>query len=68
MSDTIKLPQLAHEISKLIAGPPPSYRTLYSMVLSARIPAHPSAVNGRWTIKREDLPSIAQIFERENQA
>jgi len=60
--DVIKLSQLAHEISKLTTGPTPGYRALYDMALSAKIPAQ-LGPNGRWTIKREDLPRVVEIVE-----
>jgi len=62
MSEDIKLTQLAHEISKLTTCPTPGYRALYVMALSAKIPAQLGA-NGRWTVKREDLPRVVEIVE-----
>jgi len=61
MSEGIKLSQLAHEISNLTACTP-SYRTLYALCLSARIPAQ-QGPNGRWSVKREDLPRVVEIVE-----
>lgn len=60
--DDIKLSQLAHEISKLTTARTPGYRRLYDLALSAKIPAQLGA-NGRWTIKREDLPRVVEIVE-----
>ena len=60
--DVIKLSQLAHEISKLTTCPTPGYRTLYALCLSARIPAQ-QGPNGRWSVKREDLPRVVEIVE-----
>jgi hypothetical protein len=62
MSEDIKLSQLAHEISKLTTGPTPGYRALYVMALSAKIPAQ-LGPNGRWTVKREDLPRVVALVE-----
>lgn len=62
MCEDIKLSQLAHEISKLTTCPTPGYRALYVMALSAKFPAQLGA-NGRWTIKREDLPRVVEIVE-----
>ncbi len=61
MSENIKLATLAHEISKLTACTP-SYRSLYALCLSARIPAQ-QGPNGRWSVKREDLPRVVEIVE-----
>jgi predicted site-specific integrase-resolvase len=63
MSDTIKLTQLAAEISKLSTCPSPSYYTLWCMATKTEIPAK-RGDNGRWIIKREDLPEIVEIIER----
>jgi hypothetical protein len=62
MSQDIKLTQLAHEISKLTTGPTPGYRALYDMALSAKIPAQ-LGHNGRWIVRREDLPRVVEIVE-----
>jgi hypothetical protein len=62
MSDTIKLSSLAREISKLTTCPTPGYRRFYDLCLSARIPAHQGA-NGRWVIRRDDLPRVVEIVE-----
>ena len=63
MSDTIKLTQLAAEISKLTTCPAPSYYTLWCMATKMKIPAE-LGHNGRWIIKREDLLEIVEIIER----
>jgi len=62
MSEDIKLTQLAHEISKLTTCPTPGYRALYVMALSAKFPAQ-LGPNGRWSVKREDLPRVVAVVE-----
>ncbi len=56
-AEWLQLAALPRELSGLIEGHPPSYRRVYNMVLDARIPA--TLVNGRWTVRRDDLPAIA---------
>ena len=62
MSQDIKLAQLAHEVAKLTTVCTPGYRRLYDLALSAKIPAQ-QGPNGRWTIRREDLPRVVEIIE-----
>ena len=54
--EMVALAALPRELADLIEGQPPSYRRLYNMVLDARIPA--TLDNGRWTVRRIDLPAI----------
>jgi hypothetical protein len=54
----IPLPQLPRELRALTGQEPPSYRTIYNMVVDDIIPAE--LVRGRWQIARPDLRGIAK--------
>lgn len=53
------LTALASELRRL-TGKCPTYRVLYARVLNGELPAE--QVNGRWHVRREDLPEIASHF------
>lgn len=56
--DTFPLSLLARELSGLTPGPVPGQRKLHQLVLDARLPAEMR--NGRWQVRRDDLPLIAE--------
>lgn len=55
--DVLGLAALPRELSALTGKPSPSYRQLYNMTLDGRLPAE--QVNGRYQLRRTDLPAIA---------
>lgn len=57
MTDTVALTSVPHELAALTGTTPPGYRSLYNMAVDARIPVE--QVNGRWRVRRTDLPGIA---------
>ena len=56
-NDTVALTSLPRELAELTGAPAPGYRRLYNMAVDARIPVE--QVNGRWRVRRTDLPGIA---------
>jgi hypothetical protein len=57
MDDTIPLTDLSRRLSDLTGGQV-SYHRLYKLILDSEIPAE-QAMNGRWRIKFDDVPKIA---------
>ena len=55
----IPLPHLAAHL-RAQYGDAPTYAEIYKAVLSGLIPAHQE--RGRWHLRGDDLPSIAQHF------
>jgi hypothetical protein len=58
--DSILLPHLPRELAEFTGSAPPSYRRIYGLVLDGRVPAEQA--NGRWSVKREHLPMIAEAL------
>jgi hypothetical protein len=57
-TDEFALSLLPRELAAYTGRPTPSYRDLYMRVVDGRLPAHQT--NGRWFIRRTDLPVIAE--------
>ncbi len=62
MSDPnlISIAHLCPQLDAAYSGALPSYRRLYFDVLSGKIPAE--NINGRWFVRRSDLPAIGKAF------
>jgi hypothetical protein len=62
MGGMILLSQLSREVRSLVGSDIdlPSYRKLYQLALDAAIPAEQK--NGRWNVRRENIPAIARQF------
>jgi len=57
--DTIPLAQLPRELAAQFTNPP-KYRDLYVKIVDGDLPA--SRQRGRWTVRRCDLPLIAETL------
>lgn len=58
--ETVALTALPRELATLTGKPSPSYRRLYSLTLDGSLPAEQD--NGRWFVRRTDLPAIAAML------
>ena len=58
MSERIALPALPLELKRLTGKPSPGYQPLRYAMIEGQIPAE-RAENGRWSVARADLPTIA---------
>ena len=58
--ETVALTSLPRELAALTGKPVPNYRKLWSLTVDGRLPAE--QVNGRYQVRRVDLPSIAALL------
>jgi len=58
--EKVALTALPRDLNALTGSQSPSYRRLYFMVLDGRVPAQ--QVNGRYFVRRSDLPGIAAML------
>ncbi len=55
--ELVSLTSLPRELERLTGARPPGYRRLWTLTVDGRIPAE--QVNGRYQVRRADLPDIA---------
>lgn len=60
MDNDIALALLPRVLSDCTGKPAPNYRRVYMSVLDGRLAAHQK--NGRWHVRRADLPEIAALL------
>ena len=64
--DKIALATLPRELAAFTGQPAPDYRTVYNRTLSGKFPAE--QINGRWHVRRSDLPAVAAALGFEAKA
>jgi hypothetical protein len=57
MTDYVPLTALSRELTTFAGKQAPSYRKLWTLTVDGRIPAE--QMNGRYQVRRTDLPGIA---------
>ncbi len=58
--ETVALTALPRELTALTGKQAPSYRKLWSLTVDGRLPAE--QINGRYQVRRADLPGIAAML------
>jgi hypothetical protein len=58
--DPVPLPLVSRELMAITGQPGPSYRQVYVAVLGCRFPAEWE--RGRWRVRREHLPLVAEAL------
>jgi hypothetical protein len=60
MSERFPSTDLSRELAALTGNSGPGHRKLWGLIVDGKIPAERE--NGRWFVRRSDLPAVAQIL------